>query len=281
MLTIARRSRKVSSSVARKRRRDGWRNVARAWPPAHCAGRRRSRRVRGRSSRRRAAGVRRPASVRRRRSFSGRALRKRSRPARSGDCTSARNRASSSSGPAARAGDAGAAGAVGQFIHSVLVLSDRRERGQQGSGRPIGAAVVLGPDAVSIRRFISSGVTLSGGRGSAIGLAPPLVSMRTSESIRLVWIFTDEICAMWIDSSCLPIHRGVYWTTALGVISTCVGSSRLPAAQPAGAEHGALRERPPLQPDDGEEQDQRRPAIPPTTPPQAGTEVEGGHSGRC
>src|SRR5438034_507262 len=29
-------------------------------------------------------------------------------------------------------------------------------------------------------------------------------------------------------SSCLPIHRGVYCTTLVGVISTCVGNSRLP-----------------------------------------------------
>ena len=28
---------------------------------------------------------------------------------------------------------------------------------------------------------------------------------------------------MWIDSSCRPIHRGVYCTTLVGVISTCVG----------------------------------------------------------
>src|SRR5579864_5028115 len=33
---------------------------------------------------------------------------------------------------------------------------------------------------------------------------------------------------MWMVSSCLPIHRGVYCTTLDGVISTCVGKRWLP-----------------------------------------------------
>src|SRR6202049_4681518 len=33
---------------------------------------------------------------------------------------------------------------------------------------------------------------------------------------------------MWMVSSCLPVHRGVYCTTLDGVMSTCVGKRWLP-----------------------------------------------------
>ena len=36
-------------------------------------------------------------------------------------------------------------------------------------------------------------------------------------------IFTDAMCAMWMDSSWRPIQRGVYCTTLVGVMRTCVG----------------------------------------------------------
>ena len=43
-----------------------------------------------------------------------------------------------------------------------------------------------------------------------------------------VSILTDAMCAMWMVSSRRPTHRGVYCTTLVGVISTCVGNRRLP-----------------------------------------------------
>ena len=61
-----------------------------------------------------------------------------------------------------------------------------------------------------------------------MGSDPPLVSIRTSENISVVSILTDATCAMWIVSSCRPIHRGLYWTTLDGVIRTCVGNRWLP-----------------------------------------------------
>ena len=57
---------------------------------------------------------------------------------------------------------------------------------------------------------------------------PPLVSMSTSDSSMPVSILTDDTCAMWIVSSWRPIQLGVYCTTLVGVISTCVGKRRLP-----------------------------------------------------
>src|SRR5438093_5653154 len=62
-----------------------------------------------------------------------------------------------------------------------------------------------------------------------MGSAPPLVSISTFESNSPVSIFTDATCAMCIVSCCRPIHRGVCWTTLVGVMSTCVGNRRLPA----------------------------------------------------
>ena len=41
-------------------------------------------------------------------------------------------------------------------------------------------------------------------------------------------ILTEAMCAMWIDSSCRPIHPGVKCTTLVGVMRTCVGRRRLP-----------------------------------------------------
>ena len=57
-----------------------------------------------------------------------------------------------------------------------------------------------------------------------------------------VSILIDETCAMWIDSSSLPIHCGLKSVMLVGVIMTCAGKMRLPRAQPAGAEHVIARQ---------------------------------------
>src|SRR5262245_21793775 len=62
-----------------------------------------------------------------------------------------------------------------------------------------------------------------------IGLAPPLVSMRTFDSSTPVWTFTEAMCAIWIVSCCRPNQRGTCWTTLVGVMRTWVGRRRLPA----------------------------------------------------
>src|SRR6516225_3262941 len=61
-----------------------------------------------------------------------------------------------------------------------------------------------------------------------IGSEPPLVSMSTFDSTMPVSMFTEATCAMWIVSSCFPNHRGLNWTTLVGVMATCVGNTRLP-----------------------------------------------------
>src|SRR5581483_3814791 len=55
--------------------------------------------------------------------------------------------------------------------------------------------------------------------------------MSRFERIAPVSTRTDERCAMWIVSSRLPIHRGVYCTTLVGVICTWVGNRWLPRLQ--------------------------------------------------
>src|SRR5205814_6114151 len=41
--------------------------------------------------------------------------------------------------------------------------------------------------------------------------------------------WSSDVCSSdLIDSSSFPIHRGVYWTTLVGVICTCVGKRWLP-----------------------------------------------------
>ena len=84
-----------------------------------------------------------------------------------------------------------------------------------------------------------------------------------------VSIFTDAMCAMWIVSSRRPIHRGVYWTTLVGRDQHLRGEQVIAAAQAAGAEHVALRERTPFLPDpaassdrdDGDRRRDERPTI--------------------
>jgi hypothetical protein len=39
-------------------------------------------------------------------------------------------------------------------------------------------------------------------------------------------IVTEATWAIWIDSSCCPIQRGLYRTTLERVMSTCVGRTR-------------------------------------------------------
>src|SRR5262249_47086090 len=42
---------------------------------------------------------------------------------------------------------------------------------------------------------------------------------------------TDAMCAIWIVCSRLPIQCGMYWTTSVGEIETCVGNRWLPRLQ--------------------------------------------------
>src|SRR4029079_11199621 len=62
----------------------------------------------------------------------------------------------------------------------------------------------------------------------AIGSEPPLVSIRTFESSTPVSMFTEATCAIWMVCSCLPNQRGLYWTTLVDVMATCVGNRWLP-----------------------------------------------------
>ena len=126
---------------------------------------------------------------------SGRAHRKRRIAARSGDCTSAWNRASIS----ARVGRAAARRAKVIDVRSCRDRSRRWLHAGCGSTRS---------GTCSISRFIS---TASRFRWpwQRTGLAPPLVSIMTFEKNRFVSISTDATCAMWIDCSRRPNHCGV------------------------------------------------------------------------
>ena len=152
-------------------------------------------------------------------------------PARSGDCTSVRNRASRSAGSAVARGRAGAGAprAEGQVVHLGAYVIGGQGRSRQGTAAAgaAGRVVVVSDSARSAPS--SARRRPCGGRGSGSGLAPPLVSIEhVREQQPGVDLHRRDV--RHVDRS-LPAcrsSRGVYCTTLVGVISTCVGNRRLP-----------------------------------------------------
>ena len=81
------------------------------------------------------------------------------------------------------------------------------------------------------------------------GVAPPLVSMMTSENMQ-VGVDADRGHVRHVDRLLAPSHdSGVKCTTLVGVMSTCVGKQPVPARQPAGTKDVPLANGRPFEPE--------------------------------
>ena len=190
---------------------------------------------------------------------SGRAHRKRTREARSGDCTSAWKRTSTSPGSARRSG---------MDAFSTVFYSEGFAPRAPLHGRSRCSLVrSLGLSRLRWRRAAACGNTRTGTARSAASSPPrrpcdvrgsaPGSCRRSSRSARsrkrVSSISTDATCAMCIECSWPPTQRRRVVHDAPGVTATCVGNSRLPRLNRLARNTCGPGELPPLPPeeDDG------------------------------